>query len=163
MNFLKFNRLKSIVDSVFVPDGSGGVMQKYDSIDMRGMSPLISAYIGDAYYNLYVRSRLLSYEQHKVNVLNRYGAQMVSAVWQSRAYEAIEPTLTDEERDIFRRGRNAHSHAPRAASFAEYHASTGFEALLGELYLSERFDRLNELCEASFQYISKEMAKKHKK
>ena len=65
--------------------------------------------------------------------------------------------LTDEEKAIYRRGRNAKSHAPRSSSVAEYHSSTGFEALLGTLYLSEKFERLQELCEAAFAVISKAM------
>ena len=65
--------------------------------------------------------------------------------------------LTEEEKAIYKRGRNAKSHAPRSATVAQYHSSTGFEALLGSLYLQEKNDRLYEIAEASFQVISKAM------
>ena len=102
------------------------------SIDTRELSPLVTAYIGDAYFHLYVRTRLLKIT-HKIDKLHDLSAKIVSASFQADAYKKIEKYLTDEEKDIFRRGRNAKSHAPRVATVQEYHASTGFEALLGEL------------------------------
>lgn len=161
---MKFGQFKLLVDMMFTPDGTGGVLQRYREMDTRRMNPLVLAYVGDAYFHLFVRTRLLSYEQAKVQALHSFSAQIVSAVWQARAYQGIEAMLTEEERAIYRRGRNAKSHAPRSASVAEYHASTGFEALLGALYLSERNERLYELAEASFQVISKAMMQEiHKK
>ena len=154
---MKFDHLKKLVDMMFVPDGSGGVKQRYDGVDVNQLNPLVLAYIGDAYFHLLVRGRILSYEQCKVQVLHQFSAQIVSAVWQARAYQGIEERLTEREKAVFRRGRNAKSHAPRSASVAEYHASTGFEALLGTLYLEEDYDRLYELAEASFQVISQAM------
>ncbi len=161
---MKFEHFKKLVDQMFVPDGSGGVLQRHTEMDVKALHPLVLAYVGDAYFSLFVRGRLLSYEQHKVQVLNRFGAQIVSAVWQARAYEGIEPMLTEEEKAVYRRGRNAKSHAPRSASVIQYHMSTGFEALLGTLYLQENMERLYELAEASFQLISKCMMEElHKK
>lgn len=154
---MTFEHLKKLVDMMFVPDGSGGVLQRYDKIDPKTLNPLVLAYIGDAYFHLFIRGRILSYEQNKVQVLNQFSAQIVSAVWQDRAYRAIEPMLTEEEKAIYKRGRNAKSHAPRSATVAQYHSSTGFEALLGSLYLQEKNDRLYEIAEASFQVISKAM------
>ena len=154
---MKFDHFKRLVEMMFEPDGAGGVLQRYDHVDTKQISPLVLAYVGDAYFHLYVRTRLLSYEQGKVQALHAFSAQIVSAVWQAKAYYAIEDQLTDEEKAIFRRGRNAKSHAPRSASVAEYHASTGFEALLGSLYLDEKEERLYEIAEMSFQVISKAM------
>jgi len=88
---------------------------------------------------------------------SRIAAQIVSAVWQAKAYHAIEERLTERERGIFRRGRNAKSHAPRRASVAEYHASTGFEALLGTLFLEKDTERLDEIAEWAFQAIAQGM------
>ena len=156
---MTFEHLKKLVDMMFVPDGSGGVLQRYDKIDPKTLNPLVLAYIGDAYFHLFIRGRILSYEQNKVQVLNQFSAQIVSAVWQDKAYRAIEPMLTEEEKAIYKRGRNAKSHAPRSATVAQYHSSTGFEALLGSLYLQEKNDRLYEIAEASFQVISKAMMK----
>ena len=116
------------------------------SIDTRELSPLVTAYIGDAYFHLYVRTRLLQ-KTKKIDKLHDLSAEIVSASFQADAYKKIEKFLTDDEKDIFRRGRNAKSHAPRVATVAEYHASTGFEALLGELFLNKKLARLDEICE----------------
>ena len=154
---MTFEHFRQLVDSVLIPDGTGGILQKYDKIEPQKLNPLVSAYIGDAYFHLFVRGRLLSYEQNKVQVLNEFGAQIVSARWQAVAYAGIEELLTDEEKSFFRRGRNAKSHAPRKSSVGEYHASTGFEALLGTLYLLKRFERLYEVSEESFKIIMRKM------
>lgn len=154
---MKFEYYKKLVDMMFTPDGNGGVLQRYDTVDPKTVNPLVLAYIGDAYFHLFVRGRILSYEQSKIQVLHQFSAQIVSAVWQDRAYRAIEHLLTPEEIGVYKRGRNAKSHAPRSASVAQYHSSTGFEALLGYLYLMERNERLYELSEASFQVISRAM------
>jgi len=121
--------------------------------EIKTLSPLILAHIGDAYFHLYIRTRLL-HVTHNVTRLHELSAQIVSAPAQAKTYRAIENFLTDEERDIFRRGRNANSHAPRKATVAEYHASTGFEALLGELFLRKNFLRLEEICELAFREAS---------
>lgn len=154
---MTFEHLKKLVDMMFVDDDNGGVQQRYDSVDPKSLNPLVLAYIGDAYFHLFVRGRILSYEQSKVQVLHQFSAQIVSAVWQDKAYRGIESMLTEEEKAVYKRGRNAKSHAPRSASVAQYHSSTGFEALLGYLYLMERSERLYELAEESFKIISKAM------
>ncbi len=154
---MKFEHFKRLVDMMFQPDGADGIKQRYASVDVRQLNPLVLAYVGDAYFHLYVRTRLLSYEQSKVQALHSFSAQIVSAVWQAKAYKGIEGMLNENEKAIYRRGRNAKSHAPRSSSVAEYHASTGFEALLGSLYLSEQGERLYEIAEAAFKVISKAM------
>ncbi len=154
---MKFERFQELVRMMFTPDAAGNIVTRYDHADARAVHPLVLAYVGDAYFHLYVRMRLLSYEQAKVQILDTFSAQIVSAVWQARAYRGIEPQLTEEERAIYRRARNTKSHAPRSASVAEYHASTGFEALLGSLYMRGETARLEELSEAAFQIIAKAM------
>ena len=118
--------------------------------EIQTLSPLVLAYIGDAYFHLYVRTRLLKFS-HKINKLHCLSAEIVSAVSQAEAYKKIEPNLTDEEKNFFRRGRNAKSHAPKNSTVAEYHASTGFETLLGELFLQKKFSRLDEICKMAFE------------
>lgn len=156
---MTFEHFRKLVDMMFVPDGSGGALQRYQDVEPRTLHPLVLAYVGDAYFHLFVRTRLLSYEQSKVQVLNQFSAQMVSAIWQDKAYRAIEPMLTEEEIAVYKRGRNCKSRVSKSASVAQYHSSTGFEALLGTLYLQEKNDRLYEIAEASFQVISQEMMK----
>lgn len=128
-------------------------MLDFDADEVKTLSPLVTAYIGDAYFHLYVRTRLLSVT-HKISKLHDLSADIVSAVSQAEAYKKIESQLTDDERDIFRRGRNAKSHAPRSATVEEYHASTGFESLLGELFLRKNFSRLDEICESAFNALN---------
>lgn len=154
---MKFDHFRKLVDMMFEPDGSGGALQRYKEINPRQLHPLVLAYIGDAYFHLFVRGRLLSYEQSKVQVLNQFSAQMVSAVWQDKAYRELEPMLTEEEIAIYKRGRNCKSRVSKSATVAQYHSSTGFEALLGTLYLQESNARLYEIAEAAFQSISRSM------
>ena len=122
---------------------------------IKTLSPLVLAHIGDAYFHLYIRTRLLDIT-HNITRLHELSAEIVSAPAQAKIYHDIENFLTDGERDIFRRGRNAKSHAPRKATVAEYHTSTGFEALLGDLFLRKNFTRLDEICEMAFVVALKE-------
>lgn len=124
--------------------------------EIKTLSPLILAHIGDAYFHLYIRTRLLDVT-HNITRLHDISAEIVSAPAQAKIYSAIEGILTEKEREIYRRGRNAKSHAPRKATIAEYHASTGFEALLGELFLRKNIMRLEEICEKAFNVAFKEL------
>ena len=130
------------------------MLEHFDTEKVKTLSPLVTAYIGDAYFHLYVRTRLLNVTR-KISKLHDLSAKIVSAVAQAEAYKKIEMQLTDDEREIFRRGRNAKSHAPRSATIEEYHASTGFENLLGELFLRKNFSRLDEICELAFNAVQK--------
>ena len=129
---------------------------KFPVDEIKTLSPLILAHVGDAYFHLFVRTRLLQVT-HNITKLHDLSAQIVSATAQAKIYRELETFLTDDERDIFRRGRNAKSHAPRKATVAEYHASTGFEALLGEMFLRQNFSRLDEICERAFDFAFKEI------
>ena len=124
--------------------------------EIKTLSPLVLAHVGDAYFHLFVRTRLLEIT-YNITKLHDLSAQIVSATAQAKIYRELETFLTDDERDIFRRGRNAKSHAPRKATVAEYHASTGFEALLGELFLRQNFSRLDEIFERAFNFALKEL------
>ena len=68
---MKFEHFRQLVDMMFLPDGTGNVKQRYTAVDASTLNPLVLAYIGDAYFHLFVRGRLLSYEQNKVQVLNQ--------------------------------------------------------------------------------------------
>lgn len=160
---MQFEHFKFLVDSVFQAGEDGEIIKKYGGVRPEALNPLVLAYIGDAYFNLFVRGRLLAYEQNKVQVLHRFGAQIVSAVWQAKAYKGIADMLTETEKAVFRRGRNAKSHVPKSASVVEYRISTGFEALLGYLYLKEEYERLFVLVQKSFVIISQEMMQETKR
>ena len=110
-------------------------------IDRHTLSPLALAFVGDGVYSLMVRERLLSEANRPVNDLHRLAVKQVRAEAQSAAVERLLPHLTEEEEAVFKRGRNAHT----ARSGADYHRSTGLEALFGYLYLDGRIDRVREL------------------
>ena len=154
---MKFERFQQLVRMMFLPDAAGNIRIRYEHVDAAQIHPLVLAYIGDAYFHLYVRMRLLSYEQTQVQALHAFSAQIVSALWQARAYRGISDMLTEEEQTIYRRARNTKSHAPRSASVADYHTSTGFEALLGTLFLEKDTERLDEIAEWAFQAIAQGM------
>lgn len=121
------------------------------------LAPLVLAYIGDAWFSLYVRTRLLPAEWRQVRVIHTLDAAVICATMQAYALRLLEPQLTCEELEIVRRARNAKSRTPKSASVQDYHASTGFEALLGYIFLQGDQARLNELSEAAFIAITREM------
>lgn len=137
-------------------DGSAPPV-KYTSVEPQRLPALVLAYVGDAFFTLYVRTRLLSYEQSKVRVLHNFDAKIVSASMQAIAYKSLERMLTEEEMAVVRRGRNAKSSVPKSATVSEYRYSTGFEAMLGYLYLDKQYDRLSEIADKAFAVISREM------
>ncbi len=111
-----------------------------------GLSSLGLAHLGDSVYEIMVRSWLCLAGKTRAKDLHRATVKYVAATAQAAAVERILPLLSEEERDVFRRGRNTAPHSvPKAASRGEYQAATGFEALLGWLYLQGRTDRLNQL------------------
>lgn len=117
-------------------------------IDIRELSPLALAFVGDSVLELLVRQRLV--EHHRLNPgrLNAEKVKYVSARAQFREEQLLEPLFTEEELAVFRRGRNAtKATVAKHASPEEYRASTGFECLLGWLYLQGRLARVQELFE----------------
>lgn len=114
------------------------------------LPPLTLAYLGDSLYEAFVRERLLERGHVKVNDLHKASMKYVRATAQAAILAALLPTLTEQEQDVVRRGRNAKGHAaPRSAEAGEYAASTGFEALIGYLHLAGRPERLSEVLEAA--------------
>lgn len=110
------------------------------------LSSLGLAHLGDSVFEVMVRSWLILQGKAKAKDLHRATVQYVAAPAQARLLQHILPLLTQEETDVFRRGRNTAPHSiPKAASRGDYQAATGLEALFGWLYLQGRTDRLNEL------------------
>ena len=120
--------------------------------DLRTYSPLTLAYIGDGVYELVIRTVLVKKGNCPVNQLHRKASSLVKAASQSAMMEFIEPMLTEEEHSVYRRGRNAHSPTmAKHATVADYRRATGFEALMGYLYLKEDFCRIVELVRAGIR------------
>jgi len=117
-----------------------------DKEQAKQMNPVVLAFIGDAAYTLFVRERLALSSRYKTGELDRRTSQIVSAHGQSLELERMMPLLTQEEEAVFRRGRNAKKPTKsKNATVGEYVRSTGFEALLGFLYLTGQTDRIEEL------------------
>ncbi len=117
---------------------------------IRNFSPIILAYEGDAVYELMVRTHLITHGDGSVNAFHKRASAFVSAAAQSAFMEFLEPMLTEEELEIYHRGRNAKSHSrPKNADMIAYRRATGFECLFGFLHLSGQQQRLQQL----FDYI----------
>ena len=116
------------------------------------LSSLSLAHLGDSVYEVMVRSWLCLQGKARVKDLHRATVRYVAAPAQAARFARIEPMLTPEEADVFRRGRNTAPHSvPKAASRREYQTATGVEALFGWLYLQGRTDRLNQLFDAMIE------------
>lgn len=110
------------------------------------MSPLTWAYIGDAVYELFIRNKLINETNLKPHKLHIEAIKYVKAKSQAEKLNEIYEMLTDEEKDIVRRGRNTQNHhLPKNSNVQEYMYSTAFEALIGYLYLTKQNKRLKEI------------------
>lgn len=121
--------------------------------DALSYSVLQLAYIGDSVYSLLIRLKALN-EGKSLQSMHMKTSHSISAPAQALALEMIMEALDGDERDIVRRGRNAHAKhpTPKSASPAEYSASTGFEALIGFHFLTGNMDRINSLLSLISKY-----------
>ncbi len=109
------------------------------------LSPSVLAFVGDAVYGLYVR-KALAQTNRPSGELHRLSVKLVNATAQAKGFAAIESVLNEDERTIYKRGRNFHTNnTPKSATGAAYHTATGLETLFGYLYLSEQTDRAEQL------------------
>ena len=114
--------------------------------DVNQINMLALAHVGDAVYELLVRSMLCSEKHAAVTQLHKLTVQHVKAPAQAAAAEKLRPMLTEKELAVYKRGRNTKVNSvPHHAEIGQYHAATGLEALLGWLYLCGRIERINEL------------------
>lgn len=115
------------------------------------VAPLILAYIGDAVYDVIVRTLEISKGNRQVNKINKDSIKLVNAKAQADMIDILEEKLTEEELTIYKRGRNAKANtSAKNASIRDYRKATGFEALIGYLYLSHKEDRMLELVKEGF-------------
>ena len=127
-------------------------------VDIRTYSPLTLAYIGDGIFDIVIRSVVVGKGNTKASQLHKHTSSIVKAHTQAVMIEALEPHLTKEEADIYRRGRNAKSPTmAKNATMADYRKATGLEALMGYLYLSDDFERVVELTKLGEQLIGIEI------
>lgn len=123
-------------------------------MDVKEVNVKTLAYVGDVVYELYIREHVISNSHEQVNKLHKKTVKYVSAKAQAKIVDALTDVLTQAEKDIIRRGRNAEANTiPKNTDVITYKIATGFEALIGYLYLDKQQDRLNELINKSIEVI----------
>lgn len=118
--------------------------------ELNEYSPITLAYIGDAVFELMVRQHILLGGKKKIRDMHKETVALVKAETQARIIREIYDDLSEAEQLIVKRGRNAKNNTPKNTSIVDYLMSTGFEALLGYLYLKGDKERLNALVEKAF-------------
>ena len=128
---------------------------RLQGVDPCSYSPLALAYIGDAVYELIIRTKVINHGSMQVNKMHKRSAGLVKAETQANLIKALEEDLTAEELAVFKRGRNAKSvTTAKHATVIDYRMATGFEALMGYLYLTERYERLTELIHTGLKALA---------
>lgn len=126
-----------------------------EKCNVENLNPLQLAFIGDVVFEIFTREQLICSIQCSVNKLHKKAVEKVCCQNQSNCSEKLIPILTEEEFEVFRKGKNAHTkNVPKNASVAQYHNATGLEALFGYLYLNGHIERLREL----FCFISPDIS-----
>lgn len=127
-------------------------------IDIRTYSPLTLAYIGDAIYDLVIRTIVVERGNTSANNLHKTTVRYVNAVTQAQMSEALQEELSEEERTVYKRGRNAKSYTTaKNASVIDYRKATGFEALCGYLYLTGKQERMMALIRTAIEKVGLEV------
>ncbi len=123
-------------------------------VNIKEYSPLTLAYIGDAVYDLIIRTLVVKKGNQQVQKLHKETITMVQASAQARMITALNDQLSEEEHAVYKRGRNAKSASPaKNQSISDYHKATGFEALLGYLYLKNDWKRMMELIKTGLEAL----------
>ena len=131
---------------------------KCDDVDLRTYSPLTLAFLGDCVFDLIIRTVIVERGNRAPESLHKKKSAVVKAQTQAKMAEAILEELSEEELTVYKRGRNAKSYSvAKNASVSDYRKATGFEALLGYLYLQDKEDRIIELVKTSLQQLELEI------
>lgn len=129
-------------------------------VDANQYSPLTLAYLGDCAYEIVVRTLLVHQGNAPVDKLNRRASTLAKAATQAQMAAAVFDSLTEEEQAVLKRGRNAKSYTmAKNATVSEYRRATGFEALIGWLYLKERYDRMAQIIRMGFEALDADIIK----
>ena len=124
--------------------------------ELNSYSPLVLAYIGDCVYELLIRTLLVGKANCQVSKLHKKAIDYVKAETQAAMIAALMDELTEEEQDVFRRGKNAKPHTiPKNASLSDYRRATGMEAVIGYLYLKDDMERIIELVKLGLDRLEK--------
>ena len=128
-----------------------------EEVDIHTYSPLTLAYIGDSIYDLIIKSLVINHGNKQVNKLHNETSRLVQASSQSLMMRTMQEHLTEEEHAVYKRGRNAKSISPaKNQSITDYRRATGFEALLGYLYLKKEWKRMLDLVKIGLDSLNTE-------
>ena len=131
------------------------VLDKENKPEINTLSPLALAFLGDSVYEMFIRTKILSMGNRPANELHKIAVGYVKAKAQAVAGHKILEILTEEETDIYKRGRNTNIHTvPKNADMADYRHATALEALVGYLYLKGDEERLHEILNIAFETLS---------
>jgi len=122
-------------------------------LNIKSCSPLALAYMGDGVIEILARERIVL-AGNTPDQLHAKALMFVCAAMQSKAVGNILPVLSEEETDMYKRGRNAKSRVPKSASVSDYRRATGFECLFGYLYLCGEHERMRELFDIAYSYAN---------
>lgn len=126
-------------------------------VNIDSYSPLTLAYIGDCVYDLIIKTLVISEGNKQVKKLHQETSKIVQASAQSEMMRVIQEVLTEEEHAVYRRGRNAKSVSPaKNQSLTDYRRATGFEALMGWLYLQDDWKRMIDLIKIGLAHLEEE-------
>lgn len=129
-----------------------------DEVDLRNYSPLTLAFLGDCVFDLIVRTVIVERRNRAPESLHKKKSAIVKAGTQSKMAEVLLDSLSEEEIAVYKRGRNAKSYSvAKNASVSDYRRATGFEALLGYLYLQDKEDRIIELVKQALTLLELEI------
>ncbi|MBS7304035.1 MAG: ribonuclease III [Lachnospiraceae bacterium] len=129
-----------------------------ESIDLRNYSPLTLAFLGDCVFDLIIRTVIVERGNRTAESLHKKKSVVVKAQTQARMAELLLPSLSEEELAVYKRGRNAKSYSTaKNASVSDYRKATGFEALLGYLYLQDMEERIIQLVKTALQLLHMEI------
>ena len=129
-----------------------------ESIDLRNYSPLTLAFLGDCVFDLIIRTVIVERGNRTAESLHKKNSVVVKAQTQARMAELLLPSLSEEELAVYKRGRNAKSYSTaKNASVSDYRKATGFEALLGYLYLQDMEERIIQLVKTALQLLHMEI------
>ncbi|MFI3208394.1 MAG: ribonuclease III domain-containing protein [Eubacteriales bacterium] len=129
-----------------------------DEVDIHLYSPLTLAYIGDCVYDLVIKSIVIGGKNRQVQKLHKETSSYVQASTQSAMMRAIQLVLDEEEHKVYKRGRNAKSVSPaKNQSLTDYRRATGFEALIGYLYLKKEWKRIVDLIKIGLDSLNKDV------
>ena len=128
------------------------ILKSNYSMEIKNLTPLMLAFVGDAVHTLYVREHVISSGLKKINDYHKYASKFCCATFQSKVLDKLFDKLSEEEKDLIRRTRNTKiHHSAKNSSSAEYKKATCFEALIGYLYISNNKERLNEFLKISME------------